>query len=109
MGDAEMAVAEASTETLSLSLDPILDLRAAGPLKSLLQQGLDRGLPLSIDASAVGRMSTACIQVLTAFVLETQKNATALVLKKSSPAFDAAFVNLGLAGILNSIKPQDTK
>ena len=104
-----MAVAEASTETLSLSLDPVLDLRAAGPLKILFQQGLGRGLPLALDASAVGRVSTACVQVLTALVLETQKRGTALVLKKSSPAFDAAFVNLGLADILKSIKPQDTK
>ena len=104
-----MAVAEASAETLSLSLDPILDLRAAGPLKSLLQQGLDRELPLSIDASPVGRMSTACVQVLTAFVLETQKNGTKLALKKSSPVFDAAFVNLGLADILDTIKPREMK
>ena len=94
---------------MSLSLDPVLDLRAAGPLKIMLQQGLGRGLPLAIDASAVSRMSTACVQVLTALVLETQKSGTALVLKKSSPAFDAAFVNLGLADILKSIKPQDTK
>ena len=104
-----MAVAEASTETLSLSLEPILDLRTAGPLKSLLQQGMDRGLPLALDASAVSRMSTACVQVLTALVLEARKSTTMLVLKKSSPVFDAAFVNLGLADILNSIKPQDTK
>lgn len=104
-----MAVAEASIETLSVALDPVLDLRAAGPLKSTLQQGLGRGLPLAIDASAVSRMSTACVQVLTAAVLETQKSGTALNLKKSSPVFDAAFVNLGLADILNTIKPQDTK
>ena len=104
-----MAMAEAPAETLSLSLDPVLDLRAAGPLKILFQQGLDRGLPLALDASAVGRMSTACVQVLTALILETQKRGTALVLKKSSPAFDAAFINLGLADILKSIKPQDMK
>ena len=102
-------MAEASSETLSLSLDPILDLRAAGPLKVLFQQGLSHGLPLTLDASAVGRMSTACVQLLTALALETQKRGTPLVLKKSSPAFDAAFVNLGLADILKSIKPKDTK
>jgi hypothetical protein len=42
------------------------------------------------------RMSTACVQVFTAAVLEILKSGAALVLKKSSPAFDAAFVNLGL-------------
>ena len=104
-----MAVAEASIETLSVALDHVLDLRAAGPLKNLLQQGLGPGLRLVIDASAVGRMSTACAQVLTAVILETQKNGTTLALKKSSPVFDAAFVNLGLADILNAIKSRDTK
>ena len=102
-------MAEASIDTLGVALEPILDLRAAGPLKSTLQQGLVRGQPLMIDASAVSRMSTACVQVFIAAVLETQKRGVALVLRKSSPAFDAAFVNLGLSGILDAIKSQDTK
>ena len=102
-----MAVAEASAEVLSLSLDQILDLRAAGPLKNALQQGLGRGAALSIDAGAVSRMSTACVQVLTAAILETQKRGTPLVVRKSSPAFDAAFANLGLTGILAAIKQQE--
>jgi anti-anti-sigma regulatory factor len=104
-----MAVAEASIETLGVTLGPILDLRAASPLKSTLQQGLVRGQPLMIDASAVSRMSTACVQVFTAAVLETQTSGAALVLKKSSTVFDAAFANLGLAGILDTVKSQDTK
>jgi anti-anti-sigma regulatory factor len=54
-------------------------------------------------------MSTACVQVFTAAVLEILKSGAALVLKKSSPAFGAAFVNLGLGGILDAIKSQDTK
>jgi chemotaxis protein CheX len=102
-------MAEASIETLGVTLEPILDLRAAGPLKSTLQQGLVRGQSLVIDASAVSRMSTACVQVFTAAVLEAQKSGVALVLKKSSTVFDAAFANLGLAAILDTVKPQDTK
>ncbi len=102
-------MAEASLETLGVVLEPILDLRAAGPLKSTLQQGLVRGQPLVIDASAVSRMSTACMQVFTAAVLEKQKSGVALVLMKSSNVFDAAFVNLGLAAILDTVKSQDTK
>ncbi len=93
-----------SSERLSLALEPVLDLRAAASLKETLLQGLKREAPLVIDAGAVTRMSTACVQVLTAFVLETQKTGTALSLKNSSAAFDGAFVNLGLAGILNGIK-----
>ena len=102
-------MAEASIETLGVALEPILDLRAAGPLKNTLQQSQVRGQPLVIDASAVSRMSTACVQVFTAAVLETQKSGAALVLRKSSNVFDAAFVNLGLAAILDTVKPQDTK
>ena len=102
-------MAEASLETLGVVLEPILDLRAAGPLKGTLQQSLARGQCVVIEASAVSRMSTACVQVFTAAVLETQKSGAALVLKKSSPTFDAAFVNLGLSGILDAIKSQDTK
>ncbi len=102
-------MAEASIDTLGVVLEPILDLRAAGSLKSTLQQGLVRGQPLVIDASAVSRMSTACVQVFTAAVLETQKRGAALVLRKSSNVFDAAFANLGLAAILDTVKSQDTK
>ena len=102
-------MAEASIEMLGVALEPILDLRAAGPLKTTLQQSLVRGQPLMIDASAVSRMSTACVQVFTAAVLESQKSGAALVLKKSSTVFDAAFANLGLAAILDTVKSQDMK
>ena len=54
-------MAEASIDTLGVALEPILDLRAAGPLKSTLQQNLVRGQSAVIDASAVSRMSTACV------------------------------------------------
>jgi chemotaxis protein CheX len=102
-------MAEASIDALGVALEPILDLRAAGPLKNTLQQSLVHGQSLVIDASAVSRMSTACVQVFTAAILETQKSGAALVLKKSSSSFDAAFANLGLAAILDTVKPQDTK
>lgn len=97
---------DAPAERLSLALDPVLDLRAAAPLKETLQQGLGHSNPLMIDAGAVTRMSTACVQVLTAFVLETQKAGRPLTLKNSSPAFDAAFNDLGLASVLSGIKTQ---
>jgi|GEM_PF-1439198 len=102
-----MPLPDASTERLSLSLDPVLDLRAAGSLKETLQQGLGRDNPLMIDAGAVTRMSTACVQVLTAFVLETQRTGRPLTLKDSSAVFDAAFISLGLAGVLNGIKARE--
>jgi hypothetical protein len=49
------------------------------------------------------------MQVFTAAVLESQKSGAALVLRKSSTVFDAAFTNLGLAAILDTVKQQDPK
>lgn len=94
------------TARLSLSLDPVLDLRSAETLQSTLLQGLEQRAALAIDASAVARVSTACAQVFTAFVLAARRSGTPVILKKSSPAFDAAFAGLGLDETLNSIKPQ---
>ena len=109
MEERRMALQDAPKEAFNLALDPVLDLRAAATLKEVMQKAMGGGLALSIDASAVSRMSTACVQVLTAAVIEARKNAATLVLKKSSSAFDAAFINLGLADILDTIKPQDAK
>jgi chemotaxis protein CheX len=93
-------------EGIRLSLEPVLDMRAAAPLKDTLQQGLDQKRNLVIDASAVSRMSTACVQVLTAFILETKKTNTSLVFSKMSPVFEGAFSSLGLGEILETTKPQ---
>lgn len=102
-----MPLPDASIERLSMALDSVLDLRAAVPLKEALQQGLGRKIPLMIDAGAVTRISTACVQLLTAFAIETQKTGIPLSFKNPSAAFDAAFANLGLAGVLNGIKARE--
>jgi anti-anti-sigma regulatory factor len=99
-----MPVQENTVERLSLSLNPILDLRSAGPLKDILQQGLGRGVPLQINASAVTQMSTACVQVLTAFFIEARKTGSPLSLSSSSASFDNAFLKLGLAHVLHSVR-----
>ncbi|MGH6855702.1 MAG: STAS domain-containing protein [Aestuariivirga sp.] len=102
-----MPLPDASTERLSLTLDPVLDLRAAESLKDALLQGLGRQIPLLIDAGKVSRMSTACVQVLTAFMLEARRTGMALSLRNSSTVFNAAFTDLGLADVLNGIKAQE--
>jgi anti-anti-sigma regulatory factor len=81
-------------------------MRAAAPLRDILQQGLGQKRKLSIDASEVKKMSTACVQVLTAFIFETQKSGLDFVISKSSSAFDDAFVSLGLADVLATVKAQ---
>jgi chemotaxis protein CheX len=45
-------------------LQPVLDLKAAGPLKTTLLER--RGEPLAIDAGAVQRLGGLCLQVLLA-------------------------------------------
>lgn len=101
-----MSLSHPSEKGISLSLDAVLDMRAAVALKGALQQGLEQKRSLIIDASAVSRMSTACVQVLTAFILETRKTNQPLVFSKVSPVFQGAFSSLGLGEILETIKPQ---
>ena len=96
---------DASAERLSLTLDPVLDLRAAASLKVALLQGLERQIPLLIDAGQVTRMSTACVQLLAACMLDARNRG--LGLGKSSAVFDAAFADLGLASILDGVKLQE--
>jgi anti-anti-sigma regulatory factor len=99
---------EQPVERLSLSLDACLDMRAAAALKSELLQGLAMAKPLLIDAGAVSRMSTACVQVLTAFIFAARKAGTPLTIKNPSSVFETAFANLGLGDVLGSTKPQAT-
>ena len=100
-----MPVQENTVERLSLSLNAVLDLSSAGPLQDILRQGLGRGVPLQINASAVTQMSTACVQVLTAFFIEARKTGNSLSLSGSSASFDNAFLKLGLAHVLDSVRP----
>ena len=48
----------------SLALAPILDLKAAGPLRGALLER--RGHPLELDAADVQRLGGLCLQVLLA-------------------------------------------
>ena len=51
-----------STAPAEVSLQPILDLQAAEPLRAELMAL--RGRPLSLDASQVTRLGGLCLQVL---------------------------------------------
>jgi anti-anti-sigma regulatory factor len=99
-----MPVQEDKIERLRLSLNPILDLRSAGPLKDILLQGLGRGVPLQINTGAVTQMSTACAQVLAAFFIEVRKAGIPLAVAGSSASFDNAFAKLGLARVLQAVR-----
>ena len=62
-----------STETEVYTLPPILDLRAAAPLKADLAARV--GGPIDIDASKVERLGGLCLQVLIASAAAWQSTA----------------------------------
>lgn len=51
---------------MSIVLSPRLDTAAAGPLRQSLQQLVEAGAPVAIDAAAVDQIGQACLQVLAA-------------------------------------------
>ncbi len=48
------------------SLPAVVDLLQAGALKAQLEQGLASGSSMTIDAAAVQRISSPCLQILVA-------------------------------------------
>ena len=69
----------------SLSLAPVLDLNEATALHTQLM-GL-KGNPLTIDASAVERVGTLCVQVLMAGAQSWEADRQAFTFSKVSDAF----------------------
>ena len=79
-----------------LILPAVLDLGAAPGLKSDLQEGLAAGDALQVDAEAVQRVSSLCLQLLAA----AAQGAPGLVIRNASPAFAemASGLSFGLEG-----------
>src|SRR5262245_1099748 len=92
--------ADVSDGSLHVCLPPAMDLRAATPLKATLDDALGKALPLVIEAAPVERMSTACIQILIAFVDVAGKAGIGVTFRQPSPAFLGAFESLGLAPLI---------
>ena len=82
---------------LRYGLPPALDMRAARKLKSDLQAILASRGPCVIDAEAVERVSTACIQILAAFFATAKRDGIAVVLVRPSQAFAESLDALGLS------------
>ena len=78
------------------NLGTSLDLRAATPLKAAMLRALDKQQPLTLDASSVERLSTACIQLLVACGLAFKTAGHALVIDAPTEMFSEAFADLGL-------------
>jgi chemotaxis protein CheX len=74
----------------TLRLEPILDLKAAQPLKVALTE--HRGGPLQLDASGVERLGGLCLQVLIAARRAWSEEGHDMTIEPRSAAFTAAAV-----------------
>lgn len=97
------AISAVITET-HFALHSLLDMKAARPLKEQLQAALKVGRPVVIDASLVERVSTACVQILSAFALTAAEAGTPVKLVLPSQSLRDAFESLGLGASLQQWK-----
>jgi chemotaxis protein CheX len=94
---------QAMTESqpATLKLRPVLDLRAAAPLKA--EFGALRGRPVSVDATDVDRVGALCLQVLMSAHSTWTSDGVGFSLGKTSPAFEEGLETLGASFLLYSI------
>ena len=83
-----------------LKLSPVLDIRAAEPLKGAMQKAREKGYPLAIEAGSVERLTTPCIQVLIAAAAALKDADVSFALIAPSDPFIDAFNELGLFPVL---------
>lgn len=84
------------SKTATIALPEILDLSAAEPLKAALAEAVDAGKPLTLDAGAVARLSTPCLQVLIAAERAMKAADVPFTLANPSDAFVDTFNDLGV-------------
>jgi anti-anti-sigma regulatory factor len=82
-----------------LILPPVLDLTAAEPLCSQLRAALDAG-PVLLDAGAVERIATPCLQVLAAAAASARAQGLGFRLRDAGGVVAAAITALGLDAVL---------
>lgn len=87
-------------EAVNICLPAVLDLRTAKPLKDMLAAGLSGTGAVMIDAGAVGRLSTAAIQLLIAFLAAMGGARRRVTIVRPSAAFLAGFASLGLSSLI---------
>jgi chemotaxis protein CheX len=86
-------------------LPAVADLVEAGPLKARLEQALVAGTGLTVDASAVQRISSPCLQVLVAGVRSfARAGGPSLAIGTPSEAFCETARVLGLLDALGLSK-----
>lgn len=83
-----------------LALPAVLDMRQVRSLKASLEARLADTGPASIDAAAVKRISTGCIQILATFMIGMNATGRTVTLRQPSEAMVEAFADLGLGATL---------
>lgn len=86
----------------AIVLPEVLDMRACRALKKTLQTAFDSGAACSIDAGNVRRVSTGCLQVLTAFIIGMGQRAASVRFARTSAEFMRGVELLGLHGAFAS-------
>lgn len=84
-----------------LSLPAVVDLLQAGAIKAQLERALANGGGVTVDASAVQRISSPCLQVLVAGANAFAKaGGPSMTIASPSPAFLETVSTLGLTEAL---------
>jgi ABC-type transporter Mla MlaB component len=89
---------EKRSTTLALASECVIC--GASPLKESLAALLDEPLPVTLDITAVQRIDTAGLQVITAFVRDRAGHGRKVEWQGTAPALTAAAQLLGLTSLL---------
>lgn len=89
-----------SEDVTQLGLVASMDLRAAEPLLHSFHEIMAQGGKVVIDASAVDRLSTPCVQILLSAAQHMEQHGISFVIKAPSDSFVTAFDDLGLFSYL---------
>lgn len=87
-------------DAVQLGLVASMDLRAAEPLLHSLHEILAQSGKVVIDAAAVDRLSTPCVQILLSAAQHMEQHGIPFVIRAPSDAFVSAFDDLGLFSFL---------
>lgn len=99
---AEAFEIKVENEQATVTLLPILDMSAAESLLEALRSCVSGQSHFVLDAAAVERISTPCIQVLMAAAFKIEKNGGRLSIKNITPTFERGMRELGLSDYLKN-------
>lgn len=83
----------------SLALADIQTIETAQDLHAQIMAALTAPAPIQVDASQVGQIDTASLQLLAALWRTSARTGTTPILKQPSPEFRRVAGLLGLAGL----------